>query len=159
MKKLALTLLTTIFINGCAINPGAQYFNEAKTYISEYRPKALGGTISWSSYYEGGLALAERIPLNVQGRIDEVSQWRESLNMAREYEAGRITKEQFYKWREEGNAKIEAQNAAYLRIRAQCEYEAKTGAAGVQATGRSGINFDQMFKERELFELCIKAKQ
>jgi len=41
----------------------------------------------------------------------------------------------------------------------ECTYEAKKGAASVQATGRSGLNFDQMYKEEELFNLCMASKR
>lgn len=41
----------------------------------------------------------------------------------------------------------------------ECTYEATKGAAAVQATGRSGINFDQMYKEEELFNLCMASKR
>jgi len=41
----------------------------------------------------------------------------------------------------------------------ECTYEAKKGAAAVQATGRSGLNLDQMFKEQELFNLCMASKR
>jgi hypothetical protein len=159
MKKLLLSALFAALLSGCVTNPAVKYFDDAKMYIAENRPKALGGTMSWTAYYAGGLAIAESIPPNVQGRIDAISMWRESISMAREYETGRITKEEFYKWREEGNARAEAEKASYKKNQAQCEYEARTGAAAVQATGRSGLNFDQMYKERELFELCMKAKQ
>jgi hypothetical protein len=41
----------------------------------------------------------------------------------------------------------------------ECTFEAKKGAAAVQSTGRSGLNFDQFFKEQELFNLCMASKQ
>lgn len=130
-----------------------------KVYIAENRPKAIGGTISWSEYYTGALTISQQIPANSPARSDQISQWLEALNMAKEFEAGRITKEYFYKWREEGNARIEAQNSTNQKIKAQCEYEARVGAAGVKDTGRSGLNIDQIYKEQELFNLCLKAKQ
>jgi hypothetical protein len=40
----------------------------------------------------------------------------------------------------------------------ECNYESKKGAAAVQATGRSGLNLDQMYKEIELFNLCMDSK-
>lgn len=159
MKKLLLSTLFATLLSGCVTNPVAKYTDEHNLYVAENRPKAMAGSLSWSSYYAGGLAVAESVPPNIPGRMDAIIRWRESINMAREYEAGRISKEDFYKWREAGNARVEAQNATYKKNRAQCEYEAKAGAAAVQATGRSGLNFDQMFKERELFELCMNAKQ
>jgi hypothetical protein len=158
MKKIVFVLFVFL-LSGCVTNPVAQYHDEAKMYVAENRPKALGGVMAWSSYYAGVLAIAEKIPPHIQGRTNQISTWREAINMAKEYEAGRITKEDFYKWREAGNARDEAQNVAYKNNQARCEYEAKTGAAAVQATGRSGLNFDQMFKEKELFELCMKARQ
>ena len=127
--------------------------------MAENRPKALSGALSWSAYYAGVIVILEKIPLNVEGRNDEINSWRESLSMAKEYEAGRISKEDFYKWRQDANTKAEAKQSKNQKTRALCEYEAKAGAAGVQDTGRSGLNFDQMFKEKELFELCMKAKQ
>jgi hypothetical protein len=157
--KFFLFAMLAALLSGCVTNPAVKYSDDAKMYVAENRPKALGGTMSWSAYYAGLLAIAESIPPNAQGRIDVISNWREAISMAREYESGRITKEDFYKWREEGNARNEAKNASYKKNQAQCEYEARTGAAAVQATGRSGLNFDQIYKERELFELCMKAKQ
>ena len=162
MKKsiyLGLIYLLALFMSGCVTNPAIQIQNEYSLYIAENRPKALGGTIKWSDYYSGGLAIAERIPPNMNGRMNQIITWRESINMAKEYESGRITKEEFYKWRDDSNARANSQNLANQKNRAQCEYEAKAGAAAVQATGRSGINFDQMFKEQELLDLCMKAKQ
>jgi hypothetical protein len=158
MKKIVFVLFV-LLLSGCVTNPMVQIRDEAKMYVAENRPKVMGGVLAWSSYYAGILAIAEKIPPHIPGRMDQISSWREAINMAKEYEAGRITKEDFYKWREESNAKEEAQSVAYKNNQARCEYEAKTGAAAVQATGRSGLNFDQMFKEKELFELCMRAKQ
>ena len=59
----------------------------------------------------------------------------------------------------DGNSRAASQKTSYEKNRAQCEYEAKSGSAGVRDTGRSGLNFDQMFKEKELFELCMRARQ
>lgn len=41
----------------------------------------------------------------------------------------------------------------------ECTFEAKKAAAAVQPSGRSGFNFDQLFKEQELFNLCMASKQ
>lgn len=41
----------------------------------------------------------------------------------------------------------------------ECTFEAKKAAAAVQPSGRSGLNFDQLFKEQELFNLCMASKQ
>jgi len=162
MKKFlsfGLISIFALFISGCVTNPSIQFSNEINLYIAENRPKALGGSMAWSAYYAGGLAISEKIPPTIQARMPHIIMWRESISMANEYEAGRITKEEFYKWREDGNARMKLENEANQKNRAQCEYEAKTGAAAVQATGRSGLNFDQMFKEKELFELCMRARQ
>jgi hypothetical protein len=162
MKKSIFLVFITCFallLSGCVTNPLAQLQDEHKLYVAENRPKAMGGTLTWSAYYAGALAIVERIPPNVEGRMNQISGMREALSMAKEYEAGRITKDEFYKWRDESNARVSSQNAANQKNRAQCEYESKTGAAAVLATGRSGINFDQIFKERELFDLCMKTKQ
>jgi hypothetical protein len=158
-KKIALIASIFLLLSGCVTNPAIKYSEDINIYVAENRPKALGGSMQWSKFYEGALAIAQQIPPNVTGRSVPISHWLEALNMAKEYEAGRMTKEAFFKWREEGNAKAEAQNVAAQRNRAQCEYEAKAGAAAVRDTGRSGLNFDQIYKERELFELCMKAKQ
>lgn len=158
-KKLALIASVSLLLSGCVTNPVTKYNEEISLYIAENRPKALGGSMPWSKFYEGALAITQQIPTNAAGRSVPISFWLEALNMAKEYEAGRMTKEAFYKWREEGNAKNAAQAAAAQKNRAQCEYEAKAGSAAVRDTGRSGINFDQIYKERELFELCMKAKQ
>ena len=40
----------------------------------------------------------------------------------------------------------------------QCEYEAKSATASMPNNSRSGVNFEQMFKEKELFNLCMKNK-
>jgi hypothetical protein len=158
MKYFILFTLSISILVGCAINPAVKYVEEMKLYIAENRPLALSGTIKWTTYYEGGLSLAKKIPPNIQGRSDEISDWLESINVAKEYEAGRLTKEEFYKWREASNAKVEANNNTNRKNHAQCEYEAKVGAAGVRDTGRSGLNLDQIYKEKELFDLCMKAK-
>ena len=159
MKHFNLLLLFLSILVGCAINPTVKYVEEMKLYIAENRPLALSGTIKWTAYYEGGLLIAKKIPPNIQGRSDAISDWLESINVAKEYEAGHLTKEEFYKWREVTNAKADATNNSNRKNQAQCEYESKVGAAGVRDTGRSGINFDQMFKEIELFDLCMKTKQ
>ena len=41
----------------------------------------------------------------------------------------------------------------------ECTYEAKKGAAAVNVPGRSGLNLEQMFKENELFNLCMQVKE
>ena len=158
-KKLALIASIFLLLSGCVTNPALKYNEDISFYIAENRPKALGGSMQWSKFYEGALTIAQQIPPSAAGRSVPISFWLEALNMAKEYEAGRMTKEAFYKWREEGNAKDEAKNAAAQKNRAQCEYEAKAGAAAVRDTGRSGLNLDQVYKERELFELCMRAKQ
>ena len=159
MKKIVLVASLLLLLSGCVSNPVVKYVDDIKLCAAENRPKALGGSMQWSAYYEGALALAHQIPANVQERSTVIFDWIEALNMAREYESGRISKEAFHKWREESNAKDEARVTANRKNQAQCEYEAKTGAAAVRDTGRSGLNFDQMYKEKELFELCMKAKQ
>lgn len=159
MKKIALILFIALWLSGCITNPATQFNEELRTHTSVNRPKAMGGTITWSEYYSGALAIAERIPSNVPSRFETISSIREAISMAQEYEAGRISKEDFYKWRESLNAKAESNKIANQKNSAQCEYEAKAGAAAVRDTGRSGLNFDQMYKEKELFELCMRAKQ
>lgn len=160
MPKKLLFIFAAIFVlSGCVTNPLVQYVDDVKYYTAQNRPKALGGSIQWSTYYEGALAIAQQIPVNTPGRSSQISDWTEALSMAKEYEAGRITKEQFFKWREDGNSRAASQKTSYEKNRAQCEYEAKSGSAGVRDTGRSGLNFDQMFKEKELFELCMRARQ
>ena len=157
--KYLLSLLIVVALTGCVANPSVKYVEDIKSYIAEDRPKALGGSLKWSTYYEGGLAIAKQIPSNIQGRSDQINDWLESINVAKEYEAGRLTKDEFYKWREEFNAKALAKGKIIRKNQAQCEYEAKAGAAGVRDTGRSGLNFDQIYKEKELFDLCMKAKE
>ena len=158
-KKIFLISSVLVLLAGCVTNPMVKYVDDIKYYTAMNRPKALGGSMQWSSYYEGALAIALQLPANTPGRSVQVSDWTEALNMAREYEAGRITKEAFFKWREDSNSRASSQSSAYEKNRAPCEYEARAGAAAVRDTGRSGLNFDQLYKERELFELCMKAKQ
>lgn len=158
-KKLLLTISVLFILSGCVTNPLVKYVEDAKYYTAANRPKALGGSIQWSTYYEGMLAIAQQVPANTPGRSNLISDWTEALNMAKEFESGRISKEAFFKWREDNNSKAASNSSAYEKNRAQCEYEAKSGAAAVRDTGRSGLNFDQVFKERELFELCMRAKQ
>jgi hypothetical protein len=153
MKKAIFCGLFAMLLSGCVTNPSVNAMQAANAYVAENRPKAMGGSIKWSTYYEGLVELAK------QAQSAQVSDWIEAVNMAKEFEAGRISKEDFYKWREEGNARVKLQNSVNQKNRAQCEYESKAGAAAVQATGRSGLNLDQMFKEKELFELCMKARQ
>lgn len=158
MKKFLLLLFVAVMVSGCATNAVNQYKADAGRYIAENRPKALSGSMAWSSYYEGILALAERLPMSVNDRQQQINTMLEALGVAKEYEAGRMSKDDFYKWRESSNVASQAKSAEFQKTRAQCEYEAKAGAAGVRDTGRSGLNFDQMYKEKELFELCMKAK-
>lgn len=159
MKYIYLLASLLIALSGCVTNPVDKYAEDIQLYIAENRPKAIGGSLKWTTYYEGGLAIAKQIPSHVRGRSHQISDWLESINVAKEYEAGNLTKEEFYKWRETVNARAEAKNSAIRKNAAQCEYEAKAGAAGVRDTGKSGINFDQIYKEKELFDLCMKAKQ
>ena len=159
MKYIYILASLVVVLSGCAINPAVKYNEDIQLYIAENRPKALAGSLKWTTFYEGGLAIANQIPPHVQGRSVQISDWNESINVAKEYEAGNLTKEEFYSWREAYNARAEAKNAAIRKNIAQCEYEAKSAAAGVRASGTSGINFDQIFKEKELFDLCMKAKQ
>jgi hypothetical protein len=153
MKKVIFLSLAAMLLSGCVTNPSVNATQVASVYVAENRPKAMSGSINWSTYYQGLIDIAK------QTQSVQLSDWIEALNMAKEFEAGRISKEDFHKWREAGNLRVATQNAVNQKNRAQCEYEAKTGAAAVQATGRSGLNFDQMFKEKELFELCMRARQ
>tara|TARA_R110000868_G_C10947192_1_gene767527 strand:- start:2332 stop:2613 length:282 start_codon:yes stop_codon:yes gene_type:complete len=41
----------------------------------------------------------------------------------------------------------------------ECDYEAKKATASMPNNSRSGINFEQMYKEKELFNLCMRNKQ
>ncbi len=159
MKNILLALLTALAATGCAVNNFSNSQNQARMYVADERPKALSGSIKWTAYYQGFINLANSFPDSTPGKYNLIAEMTEGLNMAREFEAGRISKEDFYKWRETGNAAAAARAAQATKTRAQCEYEAKSASASVQATGRSGINFDQLFKERELFELCMKTKQ
>lgn len=79
--------------------------NELMTYTSVNRPKAMGGTITWSAYYLGALTIAEKISSSAKNQLYLVSSFREGIGMAQEYEAGRISKEDFEKWRESMNAR------------------------------------------------------
>lgn len=158
-RKIFIITALIFLVSGCVTNPLVQYVDDIKYYTAQNRPKAIGGSMPWSTYYEGALAIAQQIPVNTPGRSNQISDWIEALSMAKEFEAGRITKDEFFKWREDSNARAASQKTSYEKNRAQCEYEAKSGAAAVRDTGRSGLNFDQMYKERELFELCMRAKQ
>jgi hypothetical protein len=157
MKTIFFVLLFAL-VAGCATNPNIAR-NQLMLYIAEERPKALAGTITWTSFYQGQMNLAKSFPDSLNGKYELIADMTEALNMAQQYESGKISKEDFYKWRETGNAASAAKAAQSEKNRAQCEYEARAASASVQATGRSGINFDQIFKERELFELCMRAKQ
>jgi hypothetical protein len=158
MKNFILAL-SIILATGCAATNINNAENQARMYMAEERPKALSGTIKWTAYYQGFINLANSFPDSTPGKYNLIAEMTEGLNMARGYEAGRISKDEFFKWREAGNAAAAARASQAAKTRAQCEYEAKSASASVQATGRSGINFDQLFKERELFELCMKSKQ
>lgn len=155
----AILVIAIAILGGCATAPSNPAQNQVIMYIAEERPKAIAGTIKWTTYYQGAINLANTYPDSAPGKFQLIAEMTEALGMARQYEAGRISKEEFYKWREDGNAATAARAAKAANTRAQCEYEAKSASAGVQATGRSGINFDQLFKERELFELCMKTEQ
>jgi len=80
--------------------------NELMAYMAANRPRAMGGTITWSSYYIGALTITEKISSSVNNQLYLVSAFREGIGMAQEYEAGRISKEDFEKWRESMNARM-----------------------------------------------------
>jgi hypothetical protein len=80
--------------------------NELMAYTAVNRPRAMGGTITWSSYYSGAFTIAEKISSSVKNQLYLVSAFREGIGMAQEYEAGRISKEDFEKWRENMNASM-----------------------------------------------------
>ena len=80
--------------------------NELMAHTAVNRPKAMGGTITWNAYYSGGLSIAEKISSSDKNQLYLVSSLREGIGMAQEYEAGRISKEDFEKWRESMNARM-----------------------------------------------------
>jgi len=148
-------------LSACATQNTAivqQTQSEIASYTSENRPKAMSGAIKWSALYQGYIDIYKKLPNDTKGKIEAVTYWVEALNIAREYEEGRLSKEDFYKWRENANNNMTSSADKNSKAIAECKYQAATGAAAVTATGRSGLNFDQMYKEKELFELCMKTK-
>ena len=155
-------VLLAVLVSGCALQNAYTIRgikNDINSYVAEYKPKAIAGSIKWTEYYQGVIDRVKGFPDGTEGKGVLLIQWTEMYNVAKNYEDGKMTKDEFYQWRDSVNNRDLVAADKYKKLVAECQYESVKGSASVVATGRSGLNFDQAFKEQQIFDLCMQAKQ
>jgi hypothetical protein len=94
MYRLALTLVLALFITACASPQQQAQVAEFRSWQSSRQAQAMAGHVQWSVYYSELWGRMNQLPHNPQ-KPAMMASTAELIPIARSYEAGRITKEQF----------------------------------------------------------------
>src|SRR5450830_375595 len=87
--KLVFICFLVLFFVGCA----QIQQHEASSYVSTNKPLAESGSMKWSDYYKG---LYEKVAqIKVNGTGQQLMLINNMISISLDYEAGKITKEQF----------------------------------------------------------------
>lgn len=122
-------LLFVALLAGCETMPQRQpdpRFVEAMEWRSNARQQAQAGVMKWSDFYIGAHERSATLPNSPLGALD-LQILSELIPVARRYEAGEITKEQFEDAQRMAGARFRAESA-----RMQQEDEAARRAAATQ---------------------------
>jgi hypothetical protein len=119
MKKL-IALLATVVLIGCASTANNQYnLSPSKQYSEANYPKVQSGEMKWSDYYKG---LYERVSTERNLTTgDELLTLNGLIGYAQDYEASKITKDQFDSKRREAQANLTKVASDYQLKQAEIE--------------------------------------
>ena len=94
MYRLALTLVLAFFITACASPQQQAQVTEFRSWQASRQAQARAGQVQWSVYYSELWGRMSQLPNDPQKPL-MMATTAELIPIARSYEAGRITKEQF----------------------------------------------------------------
>ena len=94
MFRLALTLVLTLFITACASPQQQAQVAEFRSWQASRQAQARAGQVQWSVYYSELWGRINQLPNDPQKPL-MMATTAELIPIARSYEAGQITKEQF----------------------------------------------------------------
>ena len=169
MKKYFLMIFTVLLMTGCA-NQTKLKLDDLRNTANEMKPKAEAGTIKWSDYYQIMVDKVKELPPTLNGRDKEIQEYYYGIEMAKKYESGQMSKEDFYKWRESSNASSAQRSEQFNKAKAECEYEAVSRANPNSSVEYGGNNINRKLsssitggyeiamRQNEIFALCMKAK-
>jgi len=95
MYRLALTLVLVFFITACASPQQQAQVAEFNSWLTNRNAQAMAGQVMWSVYYSELWNRVNQQPNNPQ-KLTIMATAAELIPIARSYEAGQITKEQFH---------------------------------------------------------------
>jgi hypothetical protein len=169
--KLLFTLSALVLLLiGCAVNPTQQVVAKINEHAAINKPKAELGVLKWSVYYGEMLELVKTLPSNVPQKNLEMTQYSYGIEMAKKYEAGEISKDDFYKWRADSNDKSSEFSKNFNQAKAECDFEAVSRANPNSSVEYGGNNinrklssaitggYEVAMRQVEIFQLCMKAK-
>jgi hypothetical protein len=130
--KLLASLFLVASLAGCAYAEHQQAVRHVHSYVADKRPMAERGDIKWSDYYKGlyNFLSAANAPGATLGQANEM------IRVAGNYEAGRISKEDFEYARRDADAK--SRTAAQALAQEQAQLGAAQMVAGAQLMQASG---------------------
>jgi hypothetical protein len=119
MKKIT-ALLVTVLLIGCASTANNQYtLSPSKQYSESNYPKVQSGEMKWSDYYKG---LYESVSTERNLTTgDELLTLNGLIGYAQDYEANKITKDQFDSKRREAQANLTKLASDYKLKQAEIE--------------------------------------
>jgi hypothetical protein len=170
IKLLLVALTLSLLMVGCAVNPAQQLMTKINEHVAINRPKAELGVIKWSDYYSEMLELVRALPNNVSQKNLEMTQYSYGIEMAKKYESGEISKEEFYKWRADSNNLSSEYSKKFNQAKAECEFESVSRANPNSSVEYAGNNinrklssaitggYEVAMRQVEIFQLCMKAK-
>lgn len=94
MYRLALTLILALFITACASPQQQAQVAEFRSWQASRQAQARAGQVQWSVYYSELWSRINQLPNDPQKPL-MMATTAELIPIARRYEAGQITKEQF----------------------------------------------------------------
>jgi hypothetical protein len=94
MYRLALTLVLALFITACASPQQQAQVAEFRSWQASRQAQARAGQVQWSVYYSELWGRMNQLPNDPQKPL-MMATTAELIPIARRYEAGQITKEQF----------------------------------------------------------------
>ncbi len=103
MKKTTFIFFAVLMLVACSANQVVTGWVD--TYSKDNIPRAEAGEIKWSDYYQGVLSRVERLPDSVTVKSSMVTEYSEGVAMSKKYEAGQLSKADFFKWRETASQK------------------------------------------------------
>jgi hypothetical protein len=95
MYRLTLTLVLAFFLGACASPRQQAQVAEFNGWLSNRNAQAMAGQVMWSVYYSELWSRVSQQPNNPQ-KLTIMATAAELIPIARSYEAGQITKEQFH---------------------------------------------------------------